>query len=289
MVKKSKSTMKREQKALLSLVSLVVFLILGLLATTDQLSDQNPIKQVAQQLTGEQQKRSKFSDEAPSRDLADSVLTQEVRNQLPAEISWNGSGAYILNGNKTNLDAQVASTPYVNNQTKVVQGQTVPSLANALLTKSTRQYRNRQETGNGSTDWTPAGWHQRTGLSGAYDHAIDRGHLIAYSLAGSLRGFDASTSNPANVAVQTAWANEASSEDSTGQNYYETQIRKALDKRKRVRYRVTLIYQGDNLIASGSHLEAKSSDGSLEFNVFIPNVQRDLILDYYTGQVKLES
>ncbi|WP_165329077.1 DNA/RNA non-specific endonuclease [Streptococcus tangpeifui] len=289
MVKKSKSTMKREQKALLSLVSLVVFLILGLLATTDQLSDQNPIKQVAQQLTGEQQKRSKFSDEAPSRDLADSVLTQEVRNQLPAEISWNGSGAYILNGNKTNLDARVASTPYVNNQTKVVQGQTVPSLANALLTKSTRQYRNRQETGNGSTDWTPAGWHQRTGLSGVYDHAIDRGHLIAYSLAGSLRGFDASTSNPANVAVQTAWANEASSENSTGQNYYETQIRKALDKRKRVRYRVTLIYQGDNLIASGSHLEAKSSDGSLEFNVFIPNVQRDLILDYYTGQVKLES
>ncbi|WP_165213295.1 DNA/RNA non-specific endonuclease [Streptococcus tangpeifui] len=288
MAKKSKSTLKREQKALISLVSLAIFLILGLLATTDQLSNQNPIKQIAQQLTGEQQKRSSFSGEAPSRDLADSVLTQEVKNQLPAKISWNGSGAYILNGNKTDLDAQVASTPYVNNQTKVVQGQTVPSIANALLTKSTRQYRNRQETGNGSTDWTPAGWHQRTGLAGVYDHAVDRGHLIAYSLAGSLRGFDASTSNPANVAVQTAWANEASSEDSTGQNYYETQIRKALDKRKRVRYRVTLIYQGDNLIASGSHLEAKSSDGSLEFNVFIPNVQRDLILDYYSGQVKIK-
>ena len=50
---------------------------------------------------------------------------------------------------------------------------------------------------------------------------------------------------------------------------------------------MTLIYDGDNILASGTHLEAKSSDGSLEFNVFIPNVQSGLSFDYYSGQVSV--
>lgn len=221
----------------------------------------------------------------PSEKLAKSVLTPEVVQQLGGlnNIKWNDAGAFIINHNLNNLKVPRSHRPYAQNE---VDSLDRPTEGNALLTHNTRQYRKRSETGNGASHWRPKGFEQMR-LSGMYNHLYDRGHLLGYALIGNIKGFNASESNTANIATQTAWANEANSEDSTGQNYYESLVRQALDHNQVVRYRVVDIYQGRNLVPSGAHIEAKSADDTLEFNVFVPNVQPGVVINYTTGRAKV--
>ncbi|WP_057740208.1 DNA/RNA non-specific endonuclease [Limosilactobacillus secaliphilus] len=219
----------------------------------------------------------------PTQSQAQVTLTPAVRQQLPSKIEWNNHGAYILNDNHPQLNADINSAPYAVNH---VDDHGRAWRGDAWLNKTTRQYRNRQSTGNGANDWKPAGFLQASHLKGRPTHAYDRGHLLGYALVGGLHGFDVSESNPKNIATQTAWANEARSSQSTGQNYYEGLVRKALDQGKQVRYRVTDIYDGDCLVPAGAHIEALSKDGSVSFNVFVPNVQANIKINYANGAVK---
>lgn len=216
--------------------------------------------------------------------LADSVMTDAIKSQLGSSIQYNGHGAFIINNNQSTLNANVNVAPYAINE---VDSMDRPTVGNAFLNKTCRQYKDRQETGNGASDWKPKGFHQLSDLKGGYTHAYDRGHLLGYALVGGIKGFNASESNPKNIATQTAWANEAGDKDNTGQNYYEGIVRKALDKGKEVRYQVQDVYDGNNIVPSGAHIQAKSTDGSVDFNVFVPNVQSNIKINYATGYAQV--
>lgn len=73
---------------------------------------------------------------------------------------------------------------------------------------------------------------------------------------------------------------------------FENQVRKYLNDNpdKHVLYRVTPIYEEENLVASGVTIEAESVEdkgASICFYVYIYNVQPGVIIDYSTGESKL--
>lgn len=58
-----------------------------------------------------------------------------------------------------------------------------------------------------------------------------------------------------------------------------------------VLYRVTPVFEGDNLLASGVQIEAESVEDKgegIQFNVYIYNVQEGISIDYKTGESSLE-
>ena len=218
----------------------------------------------------------KVGDGVPTQSLVESVLSDNVKKQLGSSFLWNRHGAIVVNDNKSDLKANVSSAPYATNTPVDSKGRL--GVANAWLNKSSRQYKNRNETGNAKTI-NPAGYLQKKVGS---EYLYNRGHLLGYALVGNIKGFDASEANRNNIATQTEWANQAQSADDTGQNYYEGLVRKALDSNKKVRYRVTPIYDG-GVVPVGNHIEAKSKDGSLQFNVFVPNVEPAVQINYLNG------
>ena len=205
-----------------------------------------------------------------------------AKNELKTDGTYNNHGAYVLNNNQSTLTVKNNMHEYAANTT---DSKGRPGVANAFLTKHSRQYKNREQTNNGRTNWTPQGWHQMSNLPGTYKYAYNRGHLLGYALVGNIRGFDASESNHKNIIAQTMWANQANTANNTGQTYYEGLVRKALDHNKKVRYQVKPIYDANNVVPYGVQMQAKSTDNTLNFNVFVPNIQGNINIDYTDGSV----
>lgn len=72
---------------------------------------------------------------------------------------------------------------------------------------------------------------------------------------------------------------------------FETKVLNYLKENEdnHVLYRVTPIFEGNNLVASGVQIEAQSVENNeICFNVYIYNVQPNIEIDYSNGYSKLK-
>lgn len=123
----------------------------------------------------------------------------------------------------------------------------------------------------------PSGWHtiKYDNISGKY--LYNRCHLIGYQLTGE----NANINNLITCTRQTN--NEV-------MLYFENMVAKYIkETNNHVIYRAVPIYESNNLLASGIHLEALSIEDEgkgIKFNVYIYNVQEGIFINYENGESK---
>lgn len=121
----------------------------------------------------------------------------------------------------------------------------------------------------------PTGWHtvKYDNVDGKY--LYNRCHLIGFQLT-------AENANEKNLITGTRYMNV------DGMLPFENMVADYIKESKNhVLYRVTPIYNGNDLIASGVQMEAYSIEDKGEgilFNVYVYNVQPGISIDYATGE-----
>jgi len=125
----------------------------------------------------------------------------------------------------------------------------------------------------------PTGWHFIKYDFIEEELLYNRCHLIAYQLT-------AENSNEKNLITCTRHTNYDLMRE------YENKIANYIRKtHNHVLYRVTPIFDNDNLLSKGIQLEALSTSDngkSIKFNIFIYNIQPGIKIDYKTGDSSIE-
>ena len=108
MAKRKTSLTNKQKRQLVSLLIAVLIAVLGYIGTSNKLSPNNPIKQVASLVSGKSNNSAKSNgstsgQSTPQEQLAETVMTSSVKSQLGNAIEWNGAGAYIVTVSYTHL------------------------------------------------------------------------------------------------------------------------------------------------------------------------------------------
>ena len=227
--------------------------------------------------------------------------------------STNNSGQVIENSNSNNIlltnpngntddnnisISDISDIPKYAGEDYIILNNNVPNFSEAdLTTTSFEEYSPLDSLGrcgvayaNVGTDIMPT--EKRESISSVkpsgwqsvkYDivegkYLYNRSHLIGYQLT-------AENANDRNLITGTRYFN------ATLMLPYENMVADYIkETNNHVLYRVTPVFEGNNLVATGVQMEAKSVEDNgegIEFNVFVYNVQPGVTIDYATGNSAL--
>lgn len=196
--------------------------------------------------------------------------------ELSQVKQYDGSSAYtVLNDNIPNFTEDDMSTESFENYSELDSlGRCQVAYAN--ICQELMPTEKRGEIGMVK----PSGWHTVKYPEVIKDNYLyNRCHLIAYCLAGE-------NANEKNLITGTRYMNVS------GMLPFETMVADFVKETGyHVLYRVTPIFEDDNLVASGVEMEAKSVEDNGEgvlFHVYCYNVQPSVSIDYATGNSWLD-
>ena len=275
MENKYKRKNSRKKKNSLGLTGVLVILVIaGLIkaGTNDSLPDTQTTEAMmvqAQDSTSQTDAIQMSSEEAAS--LAETYINTALEAFASETIPEYSGNPYVeLNGNLPYFtDEELSTTAFELYSELDSLGRCGAAYANVC-----KEIMPTEERGSiGMVK--PTGWH-----TVKYDCITDRYlynrcHLIGYQLAGE-------NANEKNLITGTRYLNV------DGMLPFENEVADYVnDTDNHVLYRVTPVFSGDNLVASGVIIEAKSVEDNgagVQFNVYCYNVQPGISIDYTTGE-----
>ena len=226
------------------------------------------------------------------------ILFILIYNTFYEEIN-NFIKSYAYNEIPTNSNISITDIPDYNGSIYIEINNNIPEFNESeMSTESFEKYSSLDSLGRSGTAYAnigidlmpteergsigmikPSGWHtvKYDIVNGKY--LYNRCHLIGYQLSGE-------NANPENLITCTRQMNVK------GMLPFENMVSAyVIETSNHVLYRVTPIFEGDNLLVKGVQMEALSIEDNgegIKFNVFVYNIQDGIEIDYLTGDSKLK-
>lgn len=246
--------MKRQKYFLLSYI---LALMLSFAGCGQETSTTEPVTQQAQEQQDAPQETQSDTEESPS------ALS------LAGIPSYTGSPFIEINGNQPDFSNADKTTESFENYSRLDSlgrcGVAYANIGQDIMPTEERE---------SISEVKPSGWQsvEYDGIEGGY--LYNRCHLIGYQLT-------AENANEKNLITGTRYMN------TEGMLPFENLVADYVrETGNHVLYRVTPIFYGDNLVASGVQMEAMSVEdkgAGILFNVYCYNVQPGITINYATG------
>lgn len=269
--------MKNNKKLISIGISVLVLLGAGIFGKEELLDLLPQNQEVTQQAPSNQESTNGLQD--PSTFYQNNSAQINTLAQLNFKSGDNA--VYQVNGGQSSLDPNAWST------NKVIYGDLDSLNRTTFVTAFIDQKNLGKSEGRDQQVFKPTGWHQK---KVGNDYIYNRGHLLAYTSSFNLdidgnykQGETGSIDNPKNLATQSAFSNQIL------QTHYEKLVRDAQKiKGNKVTYEIITVFRDQELMPRGYWLQAVDTNKTLNFNVYLFNVQPEVQFNYQDGTSKID-